>query len=199
MLQTLNGVLTNTSSAEGSSAGYTFANLGNPVSEIGGTFVLQSGKGGQGGAAGFILFNELANGLLTPDSAFHMAIFRKGWNLTYYLNNPVPFAAIDDPNRITSPTFGSGTFSSPLAADTTLTFSASFNIAAYLASVIMPVGKYSNRTRVRTTSRRFSAFMLSKSCSRDSRRLGAIAQRSRSRDYRFVSSARSQCRPSGET
>ncbi len=140
MLQTLNGVLTNTSSAEGSSAGYTFANLGNPVSEIGGTFVLQSGKGGQGGAAGFILFNELANGLLTPDSAFHMAIFRKGWNLTYYLNNPVPFAAIDDPNRITSPTFGSGTFSSPLAADTTLTFSASFNIAAHTVTLRLPDG-----------------------------------------------------------
>jgi hypothetical protein len=66
--------------------GYTMGNLAKPATMISGTFQLHAGTGGQLGSASFDIFNTLPNGLLTPDSGFHMAITRTGWSVTAYVN-----------------------------------------------------------------------------------------------------------------
>jgi hypothetical protein len=71
--------------------GYTMGNLAKSATMISGTFQLHAGSGGLEGSASFDVFNTLPNGLLTPDSGFHMAITRTGWMLTAYVNKVLSY------------------------------------------------------------------------------------------------------------
>lgn len=127
-LQIVDNKLTNTTTDAKGGAGFTQANIGKPVSSIGGTFVLQpAGLPGTGGVTGSAAF-VVASGLLSyiaPEGAFHLAISRVGWALRVYMNDPQPFSSVG----VTGQDIALVQFANPLINDgkTVYSFTATFS------------------------------------------------------------------------
>ncbi|MDR3468651.1 MAG: hypothetical protein P4M07_22195 [Xanthobacteraceae bacterium] len=69
----------------GALVGYTIGNLAKPVTKISGTFQFHAGTTGLGSVS-FDVFNSLPNGVLTPESGFHIAITPIGWALQAFVS-----------------------------------------------------------------------------------------------------------------
>jgi hypothetical protein len=108
--------------------GYTIANLGKQVRKISGTFVLHAGSSNLTGSASINVFNNLPNGINSPDSGFHSAITRTTWKVNAFINDVQPFPPPGTRTRDLE--IAHGYFVPPLPADRPIYFSAAFDVAA---------------------------------------------------------------------
>lgn len=132
-LQIVDNKLTNKTTDPKGGAGYTIANIGKQVSQIGGTFVFKPGTGGGLGAASFIVWNGFSTFPYPPDTGFHLSIGRSTWELRVVINDQQPFPPFV-PSQNVFPVIASGGYnnhnnSAVLANDgtTVYSFSATFS------------------------------------------------------------------------
>lgn len=127
--QVTSGKLAFTPADAGVAAAYEFGNIGKSPTTMTGTFVLAPGTGGITGSADFIAWLFFPNGILTPDTGFHISISRIGWVLNYASGG-------------VQTTYDFGTFGTALRNDgvTPLTFSVTFDTVGGYAYMTFPDG-----------------------------------------------------------